>query len=182
MSIATESSAMQKSQAMYWNIDAIVADLRTLRTTAAGRQPGMRPPKLPSQKALVNILDGLSAALFPNRLGLPELTDEGVDYYVGNTLDTTLRQLLEQVRRELQFSIGHATDDNTIRDQALAITREFAGRLPEVRRLLEGDIRAAYQGDPAARSVDEVLVCYPGITAVTHHRLAHVLYGLGAPC
>ena len=123
MSIAVESSAMQKSQAMYWNIDSIVSELRTLRATAAGRQPGMRPPKLPSQKALVNILDGLSAALFPNRLGLPELTDEGVDYYVGNTLDTTLRQLLEQVRRELQFSIGHATDDNTIRDQALAITR-----------------------------------------------------------
>ncbi len=136
---------------------------------------------MPSQKSLVGILDGLSTVLFPNRLGLPELTDEGIDYFVGNTLDMTLRDLWEQVRREIHFSSDPATDSTRIRDEALALTREFAARLPDVRRLLETDIRAAYKGDPAARSVDEVLICYPGVIAITHHRLAHELHHLGAP-
>jgi serine O-acetyltransferase len=53
--------------------------------------------------------------------------------------------------------------------------------MPRVRTLLDSDIKAAFEGDPAARSVDEVLVCYPGILAITHHRLAHELYRLGVP-
>jgi len=135
-----------------------------------------RPPKLPSRKELQKILDGLAAVLFPNRLGLPDLNDEGIDYFVGHTLDTLLRELYKQVRRELQFvAVENAGE------QAVAITREFAKRLPEVRTLLDSDIQAAYEGDPAARSSDEVLVCYPGITAITHHRLAHILYQLGVP-
>lgn len=127
------------------------------------------------------VLDNLSAVLFPNRLGLPELTDEGVDYFVGNTLDLSLNDLLDQVRRELHFSAEFGADEDDILFQAIAITRRFAAQLPNVRRLLESDIRAAYRGDPAARSVDEVLVCYPGVTAITHHRLAHLLFNLGVP-
>jgi serine O-acetyltransferase len=135
-----------------------------------------KPPKLPSRKELQKILDGLGAVLFPNRLGLPDLNDEGIDYFVGHTLDTLLRELHKQVRRELQFI---AADDAV--ERAITITRMFASRLPEVRRLLDSDIQAAYEGDPAARSSDEVLVCYPGITAIIHHRLAHILHQLGAP-
>ena len=119
--------------------------------------------------------------LFPNRLGLPELTDESVDYYVGHMLDVTLRDLLVQVRRELRFVSGLETTNNADREQAAAIIRAFAKRLPHIRSLLESDIQAAYEGDPAARSIDEVLVCYPGITAITHYRLAHELHCLGAP-
>lgn len=130
---------------------------------------------------MAEILDNLSAVLFPNRLGLPELTDEGVDYFVGNTLDLALNDLMDQIRRELYFSAESEIDYEIILDRAIAITREFASQLPGVRRLLESDIRAAYRGDPAARSVDEVLVCYPGVVAITHHRLAHVLYKLGVP-
>lgn len=59
--------------------------------------------------------------------------------------------------------------------------RSFANRLPELRRLLDSDVLAAYQGDPAARSVDEVLLCYPGVLAMIHHRLAHELYSLDLP-
>ena len=59
--------------------------------------------------------------------------------------------------------------------------RRFAGALPGLRRLLDTDVLAAYQGDPAARSVDEVLLCYPGVLAMIHHRLAHELYALGLP-
>ena len=181
MNSFSDKAVDHESHVLHWDIDSIVAQLRSLRMATPGRRFGDRPAKLPSQKALAGILDGLSAALFPNRLGLPDLTNEGVDYFVGNTLDLTLRELLEQVRRELQFSAAHNSDLDEIRKTAIAITREFASQLPAVRKLLESDIHAAYQGDPAARSVDEVLVCYPGVTAITHHRLAHVLHGLGAP-
>ena len=65
--------------------------------------------------------------------------------------------------------------------EALNAVRAFAASLPGIRRLLDSDVLAAFQGDPAARSVDEVLLCYPGVHAMIHHRLAHRLYGLGLP-
>jgi serine O-acetyltransferase len=145
------------------------------------RQRQNKPPKLPSRKVLVGVADGLRAILFPNRLGLPELTNESVDYYVGHTLDVTLRELLAQVRRELRFVSGLETISDQDQEHAFAITKAFGQRLPHIRSLLESDIQAAYEGDPAARSIDEVLVCYPGITAITHYRLAHELHRLGVP-
>jgi serine O-acetyltransferase len=163
-------------------IDIVVAELRTLRLRSLEtRQRRDRPPKLPSRKVLVGIADGLRAVLFPNRLGLPDLTSESVDYYVGHMLDVTLRELMVQVRRELRFVSGSDPSSDSDREQAAVITQAFARRLPRVRSLLESDVQAAYEGDPAARSIDEVLVCYPGITAITHYRLAHELYCLGAP-
>ena len=165
-----------------WGIDALVAQLRDLRVQSLEtRNRRDKPPKLPSRKELQKILDGLNAVLFPNRLGLPDLNDEGIDYFVGHTLETVLRELYKQIRRELQFISGHEGVDKAANEQAISIARQFAAQLPTVRALVDSDIQAAYEGDPAARSPDEVLVCYPGITAIIHHRLAHILYQLGAP-
>ena len=165
-----------------WNIDGIVGELRSLRLgSLESRHRRHRPPKLPSRKTLQEVVDGLAAALFPNRLGQPELTDEGIDYFVGHTLDRALRTLHEQVRLERLFSSGLDHLSIADQEQAQRIVQDFAGSLPGVRHRLESDIRAAYQGDPAATSQDEVLVSYPGMTAITHYRLAHVLFTLGAP-
>ena len=165
-----------------WGIDALVAQLRDLRVQSLEtRSRRDKPPKLPSRKELQIILDGLGAVLFPNRLGLPDLNDEGIDYFVGHTLETLLRKLHTQIRRELQFVSGQQGVDDLVHEQAIEIARQFAAQLPTVRKLLDTDIQAAFEGDPAARSPDEVLVCYPGITAIIHHRLAHSLYQLGAP-
>lgn len=167
---------------LVWDIDSIVAELRTIRDASlAARQRVGRPAKLPSRKALGGIVEGLSAALFPNRLAQRELADESVDYYVGHKLDETLRDLVDQIVRELHFVSAQDESSEVQRERAIEITREFANQLPAVRRLLETDIQAAFEGDPAARSVDEVLACYPGITAITHHRMAHLLYRLGVP-
>ena len=163
-------------------IGGVVSELRALRLSSLeNRQRRDRPPKLPSRKVLVGIADGLRAVLFPNRLGMPDLTNESVDYYVGHTLDVTLRELMVQVRRELRFAGDADATGNSERERAAGITQAFAQRLPHIRSLLESDIQAAYEGDPAARSVDEVLVCYPGITAIIYYRLAHELHRLGAP-
>jgi serine O-acetyltransferase len=165
-----------------WGIDSVVAQLRNLRVQSLEtRSRRDKPPKLPSRKELQLILDGLGAVLFPNRLGLPDLNDEGIDYFVGHTLETLLRKLYKQISLELHFISGHQGFDKADHEQAILIARQFAAQLPTVRKLLDSDIQAAYEGDPAARSPDEVLVCYPGITAIIHHRLAHILYHLGAP-
>ena len=165
-----------------WGIDNLVAQLRELRLHSLETRSLLnRPPKLPSRKELQLILDGLGGGLFPNRLGLPDLNDEGIDYFVGHTLENLLRKLYKQISRELQFVYGLQGVDDADDEQAISIARQFAAQLPVIRKLLDTDIQAAYEGDPAARSPDEVLVCYPGITAIIHHRLAHVLYQLGAP-
>src|SRR5208337_1158120 len=137
-------------------------------------------PELPSREAMTRIVDGLVAALYPRHFGPPELTVDCTDGFLLYTLSATLRSLQEQVRRELHLHAAHtehAPDD--FGPQALEIVREFAASLPRIRALLDTDIRAAFDGDPAAKSLDEVVFCYPGVSAMIRHRLAHQLYLLG---
>ncbi len=167
------------------DLAAIVTQLRVTRERWRERQARPREisgRELPSREALVAILDGLRGALFPMRLGPPDLRQESEDYYVGHTLDTALHALLAQVGLELRYNARFAGDAaQPVDERALEIVREFGAALPHVRELLDSDVLAAYRGDPAARSVDEVLVCYPGLHAVIHHRLAHRLHELGVP-
>jgi serine O-acetyltransferase len=172
-----ESTAAAADRTM----DAIVAELRELRNASlAARRRSGNPLKLPSRRSLTAIVEGFSTVLFPNRLGSRQLGHESIDYYVGHTLDETCRDLVEQVVMELQFS-GGQLDHREEGRKAQDLVREFARGLPNIRRLLETDILAAYEGDPAARSIDEVLACYPGITAIIHYRLGHSLHQLGLP-
>ena len=144
------------------------------------REPGSR--EFPSRDALAAIVELLKGALFPMRLGPPDLRHDSEDFYVGYTLDSALNSLLTQARLELRYTARQRPRPaEEIDAQATAAVGEFAAALPGIRRLLDGDVIAAFQGDPAARSVDEVLLCYPGILAMIHHRLAHQLYGLGLP-
>ncbi len=176
------NSEFLQSGASNWNIGGIVSELRALRDQSLmARQRVGNPGKLPSRKALASVVERLSTALFPNRLGSRELANESVDYFVGHTLDVTLTDLVDEVLHELHFVAGPKAVIAEQSQEAMQLVREFASRLPSIRALLESDIQAAFAGDPAARSVDEILACYPGITAVTHHRLAHALYLLGAP-
>ncbi len=170
-----------------WELDKIVQELRSARNDwrnqrGRSREPGLR--ELPSRDLLQQIIHDLCGALFPMRLGPQDLREESEDYYVGHTLDAALNQLLQQVQLELFYAArqqGHKGPESALRVQANNIVRLFAAALPNLRRVLDVDIQAAYQGDPAARSVDEVLLCYPGVLAIIHHRLAHTLYQLGVP-
>lgn len=144
------------------------------------REPGER--EFPSRDALAQVVDALKGALFPMRLGPPDLRHESEDFFVARTLDSALHALLAQIRLELTYSARHQPRQGADLDaEALAATRSFAALLPEIRSLLDSDVLAAFHGDPAARSVDEVLLCYPGVLAMIHHRLAHPLYRLGLP-
>jgi serine O-acetyltransferase len=168
------------------DLGGIVAQLRAARQRwreehGRSRDYGVR--ELPSREALATILEGLRGALFPMRLGPPDLRQDSEDYFVGHTLDTALHALIGQVRLELrgQARIAGERPGPAQDERALALVREFGAALPHLRELLDTDVLAAYRGDPAARSVDEVLVCYPGLHAMIHHRIAHQLYKLGVP-
>jgi serine O-acetyltransferase len=168
-----------------WELGRVVSELREVRrlwreSCARNHECGGR--ELPAPGPIREIVDGLRGALFPMRLGPPDLRQESEDFYVAHTLDSALHALHQQVLLELHYTsrqLGHEPD-NTIEVRAVNIIKSFAAALPNVRSLLDTDVRAAYNGDPAAHSVDEILLCYPGAQAVIHYRLAHELHKLGA--
>ncbi len=179
--------AAPAEESVQWNLGPVIQALRSSREDKHKIRHNGRVRELPSREALTTIVNGLSAALFPTHYGRPNLTDESIDYFVGDTLNTTLNRLSEQVRRGLLFSIpagdeqNGAGDDAALAQQARDITRAFAASLPDIRALLVSDVQAAYAGDPAATSVAEIMLCYPGTIAILYHRLAHQLHALGAP-
>ena len=165
-----------------WNLHTVVKALRQSRELTHNVRHKGRIRELPSRESLGQIVLGLSAALFPTHYGRPDLSDESIDYYVGNTLNSTLVTLAEQVRRGLLFATdANVQADAGLVDKANHITRSFAAELPHIRAMLVSDLQSAFQGDPAATSVSEILLCYPGMTAIVHYRLAHALYKLGSP-
>ncbi|MBC3420853.1 serine O-acetyltransferase EpsC [uncultured Pseudomonas sp.] len=172
----------------HWQLPGIVSELRQARDQWRSRngrcsnKQGGR--ELPSREAMREILEQLCGALFPMRLGPVDLREESEDFYVGHTLDAALTALLAQARLELRYAARHGNTEVEPKDvdaHALGLIQGFAKALPGLRVLLDTDVLAAYHGDPAARSVDEVLLCYPGILAIIHHRLAHYLYQAGLP-
>jgi serine O-acetyltransferase len=137
---------------------------------------------LPAVEPLTAAIEAIIRALFPAHLGPPGLDLTGKDAFVRVTLQRALDLLFEQVRHELQWNARCAGNrDADVDGRATEIARRFLSSLPDVRVLLQSDVVAAYRGDPAARSVEEVLICYPGVKAVVYHRLAHALHGLGTP-
>jgi serine O-acetyltransferase len=168
---------------LYWDIDAISAALKAARAdwrAAHRRNAEHGAVGFPSRHVIEKIMTALCGALFPLRLGPSFVRTHNEDAFVAQTLNTALQRLYGQIRLELAYSLGE-NDAWPIEDDAARIIRHFATALPGLRRLLDGDVEAAFAGDPAARSVDEVLICYPCVIAIIHHRLAHMLHGLGAP-
>jgi serine O-acetyltransferase len=168
-----------------FDIGAIVRDLHDARQKwreAHGRVGELRGLEFPSRDALATIIGQLKGVLFPLRLGPPDLRQESENFHVAHALDSALHALLRQVRIELTYSAAlQKLTDADIASRSLEATRAFGAALPDIRTLLDSDVLAAYQGDPAARTVDEVLLCYPGVLAMIHYRLAHCLYQLGLP-
>ncbi len=170
------------TQASGWNLPHVVKALRESREVSHRVRHQGRLRELPSREVLTHIMQGLSAALFPTHYGRPDLNDESIDFFVGHTLHDTLGMLNDQVRRALMFNAtADASQDADLGPRAVAIVRALAEQLPDIRGALFSDLQAAWQGDPAATGMSEILLCYPGITAIVHHRIAHALLRLGTP-
>lgn len=168
----------------YWDIDRLVSDLGTVRRQwryGQKHHAEYGAEGFPSRANLTNIMASLCGALFPLRLGPSFVRAHNEDAFVAETLQTALSRLYGQIRLELLYVERDETATETVDAQAARIIGGFAQSLPSLRALLDSDVEAAYLGDPAARSVDEVLICYPSMLAIIHHRLAHRIHELGAP-
>ena len=146
---------------------AHAAELRGLRTASQTRRYRATPPPLPSRQAVVEVVENLVATLYPRHFGPAELAPHEVDAFVVRTLDPALSALKRQIELELALARewkGESRIDSPLR--AGDIIQAFASALPKVRRLLDSDLRAAFEGDPSAKCIDEIVFCFPGFAAI----------------
>jgi serine O-acetyltransferase len=137
--------------------------------------------ELPSRDSCLDVMQRLRSVLFPGYFRLSEFSEEGMAFHVGAILDSIAINMQEQIRRGFCFSCNGQGDLKQCENRAVSITNAFMERLPDVMLLLGEDVQAAYAGDPAAKSPGETIFCYPGIYAITNHRVAHELYRLEVP-
>ena len=137
---------------------------------------------LPKHQAVIDAVQDLKEILFPGYRRREGLHHGNIGYYVGDLVDRLHDQLTKQVGRALLHEAGGQCDDDTDYEAlGQAKVLEFLDRLPAIRERLSTDVQAAYDGDPACKCPAEVIFCYPGLEAVTVHRLAHELYKLDIP-
>ena len=136
---------------------------------------------LPSHEAVIGALDAMQELLFPGYAGTQGLTGASLRLHVEARMAWLYETLSEQISR----AINHGQklgDDCAITDrQATECAEDFLSRLPSLRATLATDVKAAYDGDPAASCYDEIIFSYPGIYAVMTYRLAHELHELRVP-
>lgn len=140
---------------------------------------------LPRYERVIFAIESLREILFPGYQKREGLHIGNITYHVGDLIDMLHDLLTEQISRALRHEDrtqqGWEKDcvDYEAKGQALAI--DFLGRIPHLRRILATDVQAAYDGDPACKNLDEVILCYPGLEAITVYRLAHEMNILGIP-
>ena len=135
---------------------------------------------LPSIDKLREFVDLVRAIVFPGYFGAPILHRESLPHFIGVRIEKLYDLLTGQIQSVRQFETGNSLQAITA-DEASAAARAFIGRLPEIRRVLCTDVKAIYDGDPAAKSHGEIIFCYPSIRAMINHRTAHALLHLGVP-
>jgi serine O-acetyltransferase len=144
------------------------------RTSHLGHRP------LPSRETVIDILGDLLDILYPGYFRRQNLHLGNVEYHVGDLIDGLHDKLTQQIARALR----HDCEDTAEGDFEAAAQQKTLGllrRLPDLRLLLEQDVTAAYEGDPAARGYHEIIFSYPGVEAVSVYRIAHELLQLGVP-
>ncbi|HHX36348.1 MAG TPA: serine acetyltransferase [Clostridiaceae bacterium] len=142
---------------------------------------------LPDRDIIIECTHILRDLLFPGYFSSESVTNNSAHYYIGNRLTRVYEMLTKQVQKALCHAIRSYDGNGAVycqQDQhikAAEIVEIFISKLPSIQALLTTDVEAAYNGDPAATSYAEVILSYPGVMAITIHRLAHELYILRVP-
>lgn len=158
--------------------DSIVAEPRTRH---------LNQVYLPNRDRIIEAIELLRQVLFPGYYGRQGLTDSNIRIRIGELVLELAELLYEQVRYCLRYreniiaNAGPGGRCDECDAQAVHIVKTFLDRLPAVREMLAYDVQAAFDGDPAARNVDETIYCYPGLFAIGVQRLAHELFVLDVP-
>ena len=159
-------------------VDEIIKNYETF-----GSMDHLEGKDLPSKKVVIEVLEDLLTVFFPGYLGKTGITKSNIKYFLGNTLTSVYTRLTEEVDKSLKYICRKIKEcpEDVCQQRAKIIVKELLEKIPEIRSLLSGDIEAAYNGDPAAVSAEEVILSYPCVLAITTYRIAHELYLRGVP-
>lgn len=134
-----------------------------------------------NNEIIIDILEKIRCIVFPGFFEIKNLHEGSIEYHVGELLEDVQYRLTKQVSKALFHAEKKPESEEKAHEQADAIVRKFLQRIPHLRAILSTDVQAAYDGDPAAFSTDEVIFSYPGVFAITVNRIAHELFMLGVP-
>lgn len=135
---------------------------------------------IPSKESLIEIIDLIKDILFPGYFGDQTVDQNTLSYHVGNEITELFDKLSKQISNSIIHECSRYEEECTeCVDRGYEETLRFLRKIPTIRALLASDIVATYEGDPAAKSYDEIIFSYPGIFAMTVYRSAHELYKQG---
>ena len=141
-----------------------------------------RPEKrMPSRNAIIDILKDLRNIMFPGYFTDGAQTSVDASYFVGHTALRVEEKLITQIRLALSFRDGTKYTQNELDERASEAAASLLCKLPAIQRMLYKDIQAAFVGDPAAQSKEEIIYSYPGFFAIWVYRIAHEIYELKIP-
>ncbi|HSI61816.1 MAG TPA: serine O-acetyltransferase EpsC [Candidatus Saccharimonadia bacterium] len=133
---------------------------------------------LPSKHVIATLCDDLLHLLFPGFYSEEAVSSEELPLAANELVANVRSRLSEEIGHSLRYKNGNGSGSQV---QAQDYCCKFLATLPDVRRLLQTDVEAAYEGDPAARSYEEIILAYPGLEAIAIQRAAHILYKMGVP-
>lgn len=146
---------------------------------------------LPSGKVLEEIIELVRSVIFPGYYGNCTVNTGTLKYHLGVNIERLYNLLIEQIQAGLSFAdyksvtayaaYNRQTINTELHRMATVRAEAFIEQLPELRRVLATDVKAAYDGDPAAKNFGEIISCYPIIKVLTIFRMAHVLWKLEVP-
>ncbi len=140
---------------------------------------------LPARAEIIGLIKHLLEVLYPGFIGRQRLTEHNVAFHVGDLMprigESAFRQVYECLCYAAESQEPGKRNDRACYERAREVTLIFLESIPKIRERLAGDVQAAYDGDPAALNLNEVILAYPGLLAISVHRLAHVLYDLHVP-
>ena len=153
-------------------VDTILEDYRNGRSIDR-----MDPFAHPDKAVVIDMIGKLMRIVYPG-------FSRDKNYRIYNThhnLSMLIEDVMYNLVKQMTMVFRGELSEEAAQEKAEKISLDFFGQIPQIRGVIQTDVEAFYEGDPAAYSVDEIVYCYPGMFAITVYRLAHVLYGLGVP-
>jgi len=139
-------------------------------------------PNLPSRQSIVDIIATLESIIFPGFQENEILDEEFLTFNIGEKLLKAGQSLISEINKSIRYRDGEENAGECLSDEeASELTFNFLNRLKYIREMALNDVNAALRGDPAARSREEVILSYPGLEAITVHRMAHEFYAMNVP-
>ena len=137
--------------------------------------------RMPSRNAVIEVLKDMRNIMFPGYFTDGAQTSTDASYFIGNTVLRVEEKLGNQVRLAFHFRDGDKMTAEEIEQRTGEVCSSMLCKLPSIQKMLYKDIQAAFDGDPAAQSKEEIIYSYPGFFAIWVYRIAHELYNMDVP-